>query len=173
MAETNKEPGIGPDQAAAQAKINELIKDIRFAMLTTAAPDGTLHSRPMATQKTDFDGELWFLTREDSGKVCDIDHDTHVSLTYADGKNTFVALTGRAHVSRDAAKIQELWSPLYTAWFPQGKEDPQIRVLRVKVDAAEYWDAPSNALVRNFQILMSAVTAGQVKVGENEAVTLR
>jgi len=62
---------------------------------------------------------------------------------------------------------------MYTAWFPQGKEDPEIRVVRVTVDAAEYWDAPSNAVVRNFQLLLAAVTAGHVKVGENEAVWLR
>jgi general stress protein 26 len=163
----------GSDRAAALTKINELIKDIRFAMLTTVGPDGTLHSRPMATQKSDFNGELWFLTRDDSGKVFDIHHDAHVSLTYADGKNTFVSLTGRAHVSRDAAKIHELWNPMYIAWFPQGKEDPEIRVMQVLVESAEYWDAPNNALVRNFQILLAAATAGHVKVGENESVKLR
>jgi general stress protein 26 len=160
-------------RATALAKINDLIKDIRIAMLTTAGPDGTLHSRPMATQKTTFNGELWFLTRDDSGKSFDIHHDAHVSLTYADDQHTFVALSGRAVISRDKARIQELWNPLYAAWFPRGKEDPEIRVLRVSVDSAEYWDAPSNALLRRFQILLAAVTAGQTKVGENEAVSLR
>lgn len=169
MAETSN----GSDRLAALKKIDGLIKDIRIAMLTTAGPDGTLHSRPMATQKSEFTGELWFLTRDDSGKVFDIQHDANVSLTYADGKNTFVSLSGRARVSRDQAKIDELWNPMYMAWFPQGKEDPEIRVMRVTVDTAEYWDAPSNAVVRNFQILLAAVTAGHVKVGENEAVTLR
>ncbi len=163
----------GSDRAAALAKINELIKDIRFAMLTTAAPDGTLHSRPMATQKNEFNGELWFLTRDDSGKVFDLHHDAHVALAYADGKNTFVSLTGRARLSRDQARIQELWNPMYIAWFPQGKEDPRIRVMQVVVESAEYWDAPNDALVRNFQILLAAATAGHVKVGKNEAVSLR
>lgn len=163
----------GPGRTEALSKINGLIKDIRFAMLTTAAPDGSLHSRPMATQKTDFDGDVWFLTRNDTAKVIDIEQDAHVSLTYADGKQTFVALTGRAQVSRDQTKIDELWNSLYMAWFPQGKEDPEIRVLRVAIDFAEYWDAPSNAMVRNFQILMAAVTAGSTSVGKNEAVNLR
>jgi general stress protein 26 len=162
-----------PSRAEALGKINDLIKDIRMAMLTTAAPDGSLHSRPMATQNSEFTGELWFLTREDSGKVFDIHHDAHVSITYADGKQTFVALTGRAAVSQDRAKIEKLWSPLYMAWFPQGKDDPEIRVLRIRVESAEYWDAPSNALARNFQILMAAVTAGHAKVGENETLSLR
>ncbi|AXC15238.1 general stress protein [Acidisarcina polymorpha] len=161
------------NRSEALSKINGLIKNIRIAMLTTAAPDGSLHSRPMATQNSEFTGELWFLTRDDSGKVFDIHHDAHVSLTYSDGKHTYVALTGLGSVSRDQAKINELWNAMYMAWFPQGKEDPEIRVLRVRIDSAEYWDAPSNAVVRNFQILLAAVTAGQSKVGENESVSLR
>jgi len=163
----------GADRTAALKKINELIKDIRIAMLTTAGVDGTLHSRPMATQRSEFAGELWFLTRDDSGKVSEIHRDANVSLTYADGKSTFVALSGRARVARDQAKIEELWNPMHMAWFPEGKEDPEIRVMRVAVETAEYWDAPSNAVARNFQILLAAVTAGHAKVGENEAVALR
>lgn len=163
----------GSDRAEALTKINELIKDIRFAMLTTAGPDGTLHSRPMATQKNEFNGELWFLTRDDSGKVFDIHHDANVALTYADGKNTFVSLSGRARVTRDQARIRELWNPMYTAWFPQGKDDPEIRVMQVIVESAEYWDAPNNPVARSFQLFLAAATAGKVKVGENEAVTLR
>jgi len=40
------------------AKVAGLIKDIDIAMMTTEAEDGLLHSRPMATQKTEFDGTL-------------------------------------------------------------------------------------------------------------------
>jgi general stress protein 26 len=157
----------------AYKKIDELLRDIRIAMLTTEGPDRVLHSRPMATQEKTFDGVLWFLTREDSGKVFDIAQDAHVSVTYADGKHTFVALCGRATVLRDRAKIEELWSPAYRAWFPQGKDDPEISVLRVEVDAAEYWEAPANAIVRNFQVFKAAMTHRSSNVGEHEKVELR
>jgi general stress protein 26 len=118
-------------------KINELIQDIHIAMMTTVSPDGSLHSRPMATQKAEFTGELWFLTREDSGKIFDVEHDRHVSLTYTDGQQTFVALAGKASISQDRGKIDELWNPMYTAWFPEGKDDPEIAVLQVRVETAE------------------------------------
>ena len=84
-------------------KIGELIKDIRITMMTTAGPDGTFDARPMATQKTDtFDGTVWFLTRQESGKVYEIQEDAHVSLIYADpGDSKYVAAKGRAQVSMD------------------------------------------------------------------------
>jgi general stress protein 26 len=159
-------------QVESYRKIDELVKDIRIAMLTTTGPEGVLHSRPMATQQKTFDGVLWFLTRQDSGKVFDIAQDAQVSLTYVDGKHTFVSLTGRATVSHDRSKIEELWSPLYKAWFPEGKDDPEISVLKVEVDSAEYWEAPANAIVRNFQILRAAMTHGSTAVGEHEKVQL-
>ena len=155
------------------AKIQDLIKDIRIAMLSTAGEDGKIYSRPMATQQTRFQGELWFLTRQDSGKVNEIRHDAHVNVAYADPKgSSFVSLAGQAEVSRDRARIHELWNPMYKAWFPDGEEDPEIAALKVTVEDAEYWEAPSNALVRNFQILRAAATKGSTPVGEHAHITL-
>ena len=64
-------------------KIGELIKDVRICMLTTAASDGTFDSRPLATQETDFDGTVYFLTRHESGKVIEIDTRTWIDQVLA------------------------------------------------------------------------------------------
>jgi general stress protein 26 len=160
------------ERSEALTKISELIKDVRIAMLATITPQGTIHSRPMATQKGDFAGSLMFLTRQHSAKTDEIVHDSQVTLTYADGKSLFVTLAGRATLSKDKATIHELWNPLYKAWFPDGEEDPEITVIRVDVDQAEYWEAPSNSVVRGYQLLKAAATKGGSKVGQHEVVTL-
>jgi len=149
-------------------KIGELVRDIRITMMTTLGPDGSIDSRPMATQKTEeFDGVLWFLTRGESGKVHEIAHDSHVSLLYADpGDSKFIAIKGRASVSEDRAMIRKLWNPMYKAWFPSGEDDPAITILRVDVTEAEYWEASSSRLVRGAKYLAAAVTGGKVDVGE-------
>ncbi len=153
------------------AKIAELIKDIRICMMTTAAGDGSFDSRPMATQKTEFDGTVWFLTRGESGKVAEIADDSHVSLLYADpGDSKYVSLKGRASTSHDRAKIHELWNPMYKAWFPQGEEDPAITVLKVDVTEAQYWEASSSKIVMGAKYLAAAVTGGKVDVGETGKV---
>ena len=149
-------------------KVGGLIKDIRIAMLTTAGSDGSFASRPMATQKTDeFDGTLWFLAQAGSEKTDEIRDDSHVSLIYADsGDAKYVTVKGRAFLGHDQAKIHEMWNPMYKAWFPEGESDPNIRVLRVDVTEAEYWEASASRLVRGAKYLAAAVTGGKVDVGE-------
>jgi general stress protein 26 len=152
-------------------KIAELIRDVRICMLTTAAEDGTFDSRPMATQETEFDGTVYFLTRHESGKVHEIEDDSHVSLIYADPSNhSYVAAKGRARVSRDQAKVHELWNPMYKAWFPLGEDDPSITLLEVEIDEADYWQASSSKLVLGIKYIARAVTGGGVDVGEQGKV---
>ncbi len=153
-------------------KIAELISDIRIAMLSTASPDGSIDSRPMATQKaSEFDGTLWFLTAKHSEKVREIEDDSRVSVLYADpSKSKYVTIKGRAFVNQDKAKIHELWNPMYQAWFPKGEEDPEISVLRVHVMEADYWEASSSKLVMGMKYLAAAATGGKVDVGESGKV---
>ena len=117
-----------------QAKIAELVHGIRIAMMTTVAKDGTMSSRPMAVQDTPFNGTLWFLTRVQSEKVDELGKDHHVTLTFAEPKDSkYITLKGMGNVSQDRGKIKELWNPMYKAWFPKGQDDPEIAVLRVEV----------------------------------------
>lgn len=138
MAQTN-------DRKESIAKLNELIKDIEIAMLTTYDQDGSLHSRPMATQKVEFDGLLWFFTRASSHKVQEIEREHHVNLAYsAPDKQRYVSVSGMARLVKDRPKMEELWNPVYKAWFPDGLDDPDLALLKVSVEHAEYWDSPSS-----------------------------
>ena len=155
-------------------KLDSLIKDIRFAMLTTVCPDGTLRSRPMAMPRNKFDGTLWFFTHVDTAKVHEIEEDQHVNVSFADpDKNNFVSVSGRASLVRDKAIMKELWNPFYKAWFPKGLDDPQLALLRVAVEQAEYWDSPNSKLVQLGGFLKAVMTGKQAKGGENEKVTMR
>jgi len=139
-------------------KLNLLIKDIEIAMLTTI-DRGVLRSRPMATQETDFDGVLWFFTSRQTHKAEEIEKDNRVNVSYSDADdNRYVSLAGTAELTDDRAKMAELWSPKYLAWFPKGLEDPNLILLKVTVEQAEYWDATSSALVEAFGLLKSLVT---------------
>lgn len=154
-------------------KIGELVKGIRICMMSTVDEVGQVHSRPMATQETDFDGTVWFLTRNTSDKVHNIEEHERVSLEYADPKDSkYITLRGRARVSRDQRKIDELWNPMYKAWFPEGKEDPEIAVVRVDVTDGDYWEASSSKIVMGIRYVAAAVTGGSVSVGESGHVAV-
>ena len=154
-------------------KIGELIKDVRIAMLTTACPDGSLRSRPMATQNEKFDGTVWFFTRSDSGKVHEIQDEQHVNISYSDaGSQVYVSVSGTARLNHDRAKIDELWSPVAKAWFPDGKDDPQLALIEITVDSAEYWDSPAAAVVKLVGFAKAIVTGKTYNPGENEKVEM-
>ena len=93
-------------------KISELVKGIHIAMMTTAAKDGAMSSRPMAVQDEPFNGTLWFLTRSSSEKVDEIAQDQHITLCMSQPSDSkYIALKGRASVNQDRSKIKDLWNP--------------------------------------------------------------
>ncbi|HEY3329718.1 MAG TPA: pyridoxamine 5'-phosphate oxidase family protein [Capsulimonadaceae bacterium] len=153
-------------------KLYELIKDHKVAMLTTRGSDGTLHSRPMATQEAEFDGTLWFLTGKDTHKVDDINADYEVNVSYSGKSSSYVSVSGTATFTQDSTKIDELWSELYKAWFPKGKEDPNILVLKVEVNSAEYWESPSSPVATLVGFIQAIATGHQANVGENKTLTI-
>lgn len=154
-------------------KLVELIKDIKTAMFTTAEIDGTLRSRPMRTQQVKSDGILWFFTGEDSRKTHEIKQDKHVNVSYMDdASNTYVSVSGKAKTVKDKTKIDELWHEPLKAWFPEGKDDPNIALIKVTISQAEYWDTPSSTLVHLYGMAKAALTGEPAHPGENKKINL-
>jgi general stress protein 26 len=130
-------------------KLFELIRETKMCMLTTADRDGTLRSRPMASQSDYPDSNLYFFTDRHSGKVEEIRDNASVSLSYEEPKkNTYISVSGRASLVQDKELMKKFWSPLYRAWFPEGLEDPRVSMLKVTIEKAEYWDSPSSTAVQ-------------------------
>lgn len=130
-------------------KLGEMIDDMEVAMLTTRTSDGSLVSRPLQTLKLDAGGELIFFTAADSHKVADLTENEHLNLAYANASDhRYVSVRGSARIDRDRSLIDELWSPMQKIFFPQGKDDPELVVLRVKVRDASYWESADNFLER-------------------------
>lgn len=154
-------------------KVGELIQGIKIAMLTTAGADGALYSRPMMTQDTEFDGTLWFFTGASTPKVGEIQSDAHVNVSYADADhNRYVSVAGRVNLVRDREKAKEFWNPAYKAWFPDGLDDPDLILLKVDVDSAEYWDSPHGSVVHAIGFAKALVTGQRYEGGENEKISL-
>ena len=117
--------------------LRELIKDVETAMLTTVTEEG-LVSRPMKTQEVEFDGDLWFFTKKETDKYKEILHDKDVNVAYA-GKS-YVSVRGRAEIVEDLNKKKELWSKAYEKIMQTSFDDPTVVLIKVKAEAAEYWD---------------------------------
>ncbi len=162
------------DKPASEANLKDIIekiKDIRVAMLTTEDENGTLRSRPMANADIDAENCIWFFTKDDSGKVAEVNQEPQVNLAFADTSNqTYVSISGTASLSHDKDKMRHLWNPMVKAWFPNGLEEPNIALLKVKIHDAEYWDSSASTMVRLFNVAKAVITGTQYDEGEHGEV---
>jgi general stress protein 26 len=152
-------------------ELRDLIHGIEIAMLTTVDPAGHLRSRPMAVRQTDEDGELWFFSADDAGKITEIEHEHQVGVTFADpSKQRYVSVSGLATVIDDHAKVRELWTPAANLWF-SSPHDPRVVLIRVTIEGAEYWDAPSGKMAHLIAAAASALThSGPPEMGRHGTV---
>ena len=154
------------------AKLREMLEGIDFCMMTTI-DGGQLRSRPMSTQAAEFDGEVWFFTRDNTHKIDEIEKDNRVCLGYSDPDNSrYVSVSGHAEISKDRAKMEELWNPILKAWFPEGLDDPHICLMKVNVEQAEYWEASSGKLVQLLGFVKALATGQEADYGENKKIDL-
>lgn len=156
------------------ALLGKLLEKIDIAMLTTVGANGYLVSRPLSTQQATFDGErVWFFTEADSPKIDEIRRHAKVNLAYASkDKNTYISLAGDARVSRDQAKIDELWSDAMKAFFPRGRNDPNLVLLEVAVRTAEYWDGPGTMLGKLLTFVVARVTGQEEIMADNRILDM-
>ena len=128
-------------------RLNELIAGIQMCMFVSVHANGQLHSRPMATQAVSDDGFLWFFTSAHSSKVDEIRNDREVNIAYADISNMrFVSVAGTCELIRSRTVSERLWRDEYKRWFPLGLEDPELILLKVTINAVEYWDVQANRM---------------------------
>ena len=154
-------------------KLADLIDDIRVCMLTTVDTDGKPWSRPMAVQEVRFGGDLWFFTRDDSEKIEHIERNRKVGVAFAHpGRQDYVTMAGTAIVVKDKRKAEELWSEPARTWFPDGPDSPHLRLIKVEVERAEYWDSPSNPAVYVLGYLKARVTGEAADFSDNAKIDL-
>ena len=142
--------------------LHEKIKGMKVAMLTTYDTESAnMRSRPMITLSEEHGSDLWFLTQASSHKVDEAEGQL-INLSYADPqKNRYVSVSGVAHLVQDQKKVEKSWKSEHATWFPQGKEDPDLALLKVTPMSAEYWDGPGNAMLQIFQATTSYAVGHQ------------
>src|SRR5688500_9548991 len=151
-------------------KLREMIKAIDLCMLTTVDESDELHSRPMSLNgDVDEEGNLWFFTSSQSHKASEIERTPNVNISFIDtGDQRYVSISGVAQLLQDKQKIKELWKPVLKAWFPDGPEQPDVALLKVKMTKAEYWDGPSSTISQAVSFVSAIITGKQVELGENK-----
>ena len=150
-------------------KIWELINDIKVGMLVTL--DGEVpRARPMHLVQDAYDGTLWFFTRRSAEKVSETERDHDVCLTFSDQEEgVYVSLSGKANLSTDQELIDKYWNPFIAAWFPEGKDDPDVVLLEVQVQMGEHWKADKSKVFQLYEFAKANLRKDETPdLGENE-----
>ena len=144
----------------AVEKLRELAEKAESCFFCTNIKTGVpLSVRPMAIQQVDDDGNIWFMSMKDSHKNEELAADPFTHLFFqASAHSGFVNIYGISEISRDQAKIDELWSPLIKTWFQGGKDDPNITLIKVIPSEGYYWDAKHGTAVAFLKMAASVIT---------------
>jgi general stress protein 26 len=136
-------------------KLRELIKNIDYGMFTTVDDDGSLHSYPMSKSgEITSDAILWFFTYASSHKVTEIEHHKQVNVSFSSiEQQRYVSISGTAQLVKDRKKLRELWKPELQTWFPKGLDEPDIALLKVNINQANYWDGESSFKPQTISLL--------------------
>lgn len=150
--------------------VRTIMSSVRTCMLTTISGTGNLHSAPMTTQEAEYDGVSWFIAGRTSETVENLVARPEVNLAYSDA-SSWLSLSGTATVVDDDAKKDELWSTFTEAWFPNGKDDPEICVIKVTGSSAQYWESPGRVMTMA-SMIKARVTGSTPDAGESATVDI-
>ena len=160
--------------SSALERFYALADDIEVAMMTTRRADGHLRSRAMANQKRAAGADLWFVTSEGSSKLREIALDPHLNLSYfRDSNMEWISVSGTAVISRDRAKIRELYAEDWKIWFADEgdprhgtAEDPRMVLIGVTVHAAEFLEVNKPKPVILYELAKGWITGTEPELGE-------
>ncbi|MBA2676450.1 pyridoxamine 5'-phosphate oxidase family protein [Ramlibacter sp.] len=147
-----------------------LIKDIRFAMLTHRHPEGALHAHPLTMQNRDLEpgDPIYFFVSKKTELGQRLLSDGNVCVNYADpDKDVYVSISGNATISEDMALKKKLFNALAKAWFPGGAEDPDLELVAVAIQHAEYWNVKESKATQVLKMAAAAVSGKPPEMGEH------
>ncbi len=154
-------------------KLKELVSDIDICLFCTNLKGDGSTARPMSAQKVCDQGNLWFFSDINSDKNREIKEDKHVQLFFSHpGKSSYLVVNGEAEIIIDKKKTEELWTPLVKTWFKEGKDDPNISIIKVRPTTAHYWDTDGNRMINFLKMVASAATGKTLVTGKEGELTV-
>lgn len=149
----------------------DVLTDVHAGML--GVEGSGQHMQPMAPYVEKETNSVWFYTKTDTDLVkavragdrahfCVIskDHDYHACLAGAINE-----VNSRVHV-------EKFWSPVVSAWFEGGKDDPLLTMLQLKLDDVGIWASTSSSVKFGWEIAKANMTGTEPDVGYHTTLSL-
>ena len=154
-------------------KIQDMVDENRFAMLCTNPSEFPISTCPMSVQEVDADGTIWFFSAADSDHNADLKKDSRAQLIFAKPSDSeYLSLAGKMKIWDDHEKVGELWNKFAEAWFPEGKNDPNLSLLRFRPEEGQFWDTKNGKIITLLKYAASAVTDEEADIGVKGSLTV-
>lgn len=117
-------------------------EDVTAGMLSS---DGA-PARPMAHIAKPEDNALWFITAQgtDIEEVARAGKTGNYILACSHGQ-LYASIEGQMTLEQSQEKLDEIWSPMASVWFEDGREDPDVRLVRFTPQQGEVWTTDGSA----------------------------
>jgi general stress protein 26 len=146
-----------PSDAEIETKFWKAIKSDMTVMLGLACVE-ECHAQPMTAQFEDATqhGPIWFFTAKDNHLLQALGGGHRSTAHFASkGHDLFATIHGTLVPDNNREMVDRLWNKWVAAWFPGGKEDPKLQLLRFDPDSAQIW-LNENSLFAGIKMLLGA-----------------
>ena len=122
-------------------QIAALISRIDICLFSTRGEHGELHARPMSNNgQVEWEGRSWFFAPSDGRLVAELEADPQAVAAYrAEESYDFISISGRATIETDQDLKKQYWLPELERWFRNGPEDPNVTLIRLDAEHADWW----------------------------------
>jgi len=135
--------------------------------------EGAGHFHPMTAFCDGELGAIWFFTRRDNALVRNLVQGGRAMFNLVSkDRELWACISGVITEQHDADRIDKYWGPVVSAWFPEGKDDPELTLLRLDADDAEVWISNKGPIRFAFEIARASLTDDQPDVGQHTRLNL-
>lgn len=155
-------------------KMKEIAASVNTCMFCTKLSGTPFNARPMSVGKVDDEGKFWFMSSAESNKNMEIQQNDAVQLIFSDPSSSrYMSVFGEADIFTDKKSIDETWTPVANAWFTEGKETPDLTVIKVHPYHAHYWDTKDSKMITLLKIAAAAIAGKPFDDGVEGELTVK
>lgn len=133
----------------------EELAESPFVMLGLIGVEDS-RTRPMTAQidvpeggDKNAGGEIYFFASKSEHLVQALGQSHRAVATFAaKGHKLFAHIHGTLVESDDRAVIERLWNPIIASWYKDGKDDPDLALVRFDTDSANLWRAETGSTLK-------------------------
>ncbi|WP_405404875.1 pyridoxamine 5'-phosphate oxidase family protein [Paracoccus sp. Ld10] len=117
-------------------------------------------------------GVLWFITAKETDLAHSVASGPQASMHVVSdgGQGLYARIHGQLSLSDNRAKLDEIWNAVASSWFEDGKQDPDVQLLRFDLSEAEVW-ATGGSMSFLYQIAKSKLTGEKPDMGDHYTLT--